>query len=788
MRMTMKKFAYSILAFAAILSVSCSKEQEAPVAPVPAGTHTVSIKATIAPGTRTTYENDKTFSWKAGDVIQVMTLSADETSLRMVEFTADAEGPVTTFTGEVEDGYTLWGNAFYTARESYVAFGGEGDNNIYLNFPPFTYVDGDQEKYYTVDSDNPLMNMPLTGYKSENDDTYVFQTATGAVKFTFEDLPEGVAYLAIEGSENFLSGMFAFDNEGVVRMENYRPGTYTSTSGSTLNYANRYVAYHFERSADGSGSLYIPLPVGEIPAGARLDFYDEDLENVLYSRSLRAAVPVERNRVTEVASFSATQEWVSMGNGYFYDLPIFYTMAEEAGADEDAHYSMPAVEFFQDPNMPGVYRIENPYPKAAELTGYTISDDFAAKMDDYLYITVLKDNTVVYDDIYTGYSSEGDHVFAGCPANWMTVTNGYNFVAKYQEDGTPQEIILSPIYLASSGSGYYFAFNQNSWRYMWTTIIFPGIEEQIDLNLEVAFSEVADDNPAQPIAQVELSLGENTNIAAVDLIIARSEEEAEALIAAGQATRVEEEGTHLVNFPAEAPSGDYFAYAKIVPSEGLTPNCALLFWDETEIEYFRSDEDRQIQIEDVIGNYTTVTDYYNSGWTSGATLTMVVEESDDPLSGDIMITSFVPEYAKALIPKGTPKMETIYATLDSVTGVVTIASGQTAFSASILKYSVGGYPTQGDDLTWRVTEPGVLFSKHYIGFYRGSTFAGVLDEGTTFTRSDVAAGAPRRIMHKTTDPAPGTKTGEISVRSYSTMHASSGPQVRYEGTPSKIGR
>ena len=131
----------------------------------------------------------------------------------------------------------------------------------------------------------------------------------------------------------------------------------------------------------------------------------------------------------------------------------------------------------------------------------------------------------------------------------------------------------------------------------------------------------------------------------------------------------------------------------------------------------------------------------------------------------------------------------VYATLDSATGVVTIASGQQVYSASMVKYSLGGYPTQATDLTWNVKEPGVLFSKHYIGFYSSLTgFSGVLDEGTTFVRDGSGAGAPRRIVHKTTDAAPGTKTGDVSVRNYDRMHANSGPKVRYEGTPSKVGR
>ena len=792
----MKKSIFSLLALAAILSVSCNKEQEAPVVPESAGRHAVSIKAAITPGTRTSYENDKTFSWKAGDVIQVLTLSADETYLRLEDFIAESDGPETIFSGEVEDGYTLFGNAFYTAKESYVAFGGEGDSNIYLNFPSFTYIDGDSETYYTVDSANPLENLPLIGFKGEEDDTFVFQTAAGAAKFTFEDIPEGAEYVAVEGSANYLSGQFAFDDTGVLRMENNRPGSYTYTDSEgkerTMYYSSRYVVYHFERNADGTATIYMPLPVGEIPAGATVDFFDSELENVLYSRTIRGAIPISRNKVTEVASFSAAQEWESMGYGYFFDLPIFYYMSDEDASD-DITFSMPAVEFFRDKTQTGVYRIQNPYPLAAEYRGYTINADY--ELDDYLYLTVMKDDTVIYDDFYTGYtysnSSREGHVFAACPGQWGD-DNTYNFVAKYQDDGTPQEIILSSLYLYQYNNLYYYWNWSESWHYLWTSIIFPGVEEQLDLNVSVSLEELSDDNPSQPIGLVELGLNGSTDITAVDLVIARNAEEAEEMISAGLATRAEVADTYSVNFPPDAPTGDYFAYAKIVPENGLTDACALLFWSDSEFEYFRSDEDRGLEIEDIAGSYSSNAYYYYNGTWYYNTLTLVVEESDDPLSGEIMFTSFCPEYA-SIIPRLSPTMSTIYAYFDPATGVVTIPSGQPAFTSKSVSYIIGGYPDVSDDVTLYLKEPGVLYSKHYIGYYMGgasSTFIGVIDEQTTFTREGNTSSAPRRIRHNATDPAPGSSAPSDKAANLNRyhLHQFSEQPILFRGSPSKIGR
>ena len=791
----MKKYLFGIIALAGILTVSCNKvaEPEAVVREAAPGTHLVTIKASIAPGTRTSYADDKTFSWKAGDVIKVMT--ASEQSLQLVDFTAQSDGPETTFTGEVEDGFALYSNAFYTAKESYVAFGGEDDNNIYLNFPSFTYINGDSEKYYTVDSANPLENLPLVGFKGEDDDTYVFQTAAGAARFTFENIPEGAEYVAIEGSANYLSGMFAFDNTGVATMEKYRPGSYTYTDSEgkerTAYYSSRYVVYHFDRSADGKATIYMPLPVGEIPAGATVDFLDSGLNNVLYSRTIRSAIPIERNRVTEVAAFSAESNWESIGYGYFFDLPVFVYMSAEDASD-DVLYSMPAVEFFQDKSQTGVYRIANPYKPAAETREYTISEDDAKEMDDYLYITVLKDNTVIYDDFYTGYhytaSSRDGQVFAACPGNWGD-DNSYNFVAKYQADGTPQEIFLSSLYLYAYGNGYYYWNWPESWHYMWTSILFPGAEEQIDLSFSVSLEGVASNTPAQPTGNVELTLGQNTDIAGVDLVIARNLDEAKEMIAAGKAVRATEGGTVVVNFPADAPSGSYFAYGQIVPGEGYTENCAVFGWSEDEFDYFRADEDRELEIEDIAGKYTA-SNYYclnSTGWTANpVTLTLAIEESDDPLSGDIMFTDICPEIATALAARGTVQASPVYAYFDTATGVVTIPAGQTAYTVTAGRmttaYTVSDF--YGKNASLYLREPGVLFNKTNIAFYSGETRSAWTNTETLFNRSS-ASSAPARSFGSQAQRFIPVAAPTASMPMYLRQ---SDVEIPFVGTPSKVRR
>ncbi len=76
----MKKLIFSALALIGLLAVSCNKEKEMPVLRTdePVNTHTVSIKASIAPEPRASYADDQPFSWVEKDSIPVGTLSPAE--------------------------------------------------------------------------------------------------------------------------------------------------------------------------------------------------------------------------------------------------------------------------------------------------------------------------------------------------------------------------------------------------------------------------------------------------------------------------------------------------------------------------------------------------------------------------------------------------------------------------------------------------------------------------------------------------------------------------------------
>jgi len=104
----MKKYPVIALMAAALLAAACAKESlEEPVALPEGSTYTFTLTASQedAPDTRTSYADDKYFSWSAGDQISVLFHSGDEN--RFFTLTTSGTGSSASFSGEIEAGFSL---------------------------------------------------------------------------------------------------------------------------------------------------------------------------------------------------------------------------------------------------------------------------------------------------------------------------------------------------------------------------------------------------------------------------------------------------------------------------------------------------------------------------------------------------------------------------------------------------------------------------------------------------------------------------------------------------------
>ena len=681
----MKKLIYSVFALAGILTVSCTKEVEAPVTPAEETAKTFipySFKGTIGEDTRTAYADNKTFSWKAGDKIDLYTHNETEGYYQISTFEAQEDGVTTTFAGELEDGYAPGPLAVYPDNTGFV----NSQPAVYV--PSYIEIDGDSEKYYTASSDNPLENLVLVGRVNEEGNAYAFKTAMGAVKLTFTDLPEGSSLLRISAPEK-ISGYFYIDENGILTNESAVPGTYTDTEGKTRNFSNYNLWYGFTPSSDGSVTLYIPLPVGKLSAGTT--FYIEDAdENPLYRRATVKDIAIERNKVTEVTSLSTGYTWESLGTGKFYDS---YTW--EIGKFTDGVYV--DVEIEKDLQNPNHYRLVAPYDAAFDKFNYK-PNKLAAKPDPYFEFFVESSGYVDYPEICTGVYyrtyKESTYLISPTDAYGQGKDRGYNLVARYLEDGvTPANVLIAPSYYWPksgywTGDNYYYSTDE-------IQILFPGVTETVDVSCSASFTEIADDSVEQPIALIDVSLGQH--IASAKVILAQDKAAAEAALAAGEFGGEATASTVVeVNLPADAASGNYYIYLLPTPADGMSPVLSRLVECEDPFQYIRTDRP-DITVEDVVGTYTATDAYVyfnkpywdaiNAGeedpeededdetWYGPYTVSFTLEESDDEGLGDVMMTAF-DEDAVGYCPIETP----IYATLEPKSGAITFAPMQPIYS------------------------------------------------------------------------------------------------------------
>ncbi len=148
--MIMKRLFF--LGFIALIAgAACTETVEIPVEQEPVGDRVVTIRASIGAETKTAYEDEKYFSWVAGDKITVWAKDS-EGHYTDITFSTEAGGRSAEFTGTIPEGYELSGLALYPCKET-----GE-----------FMCDDPMEEVVFlsqiiTPSKDNPMASIPLIG-------------------------------------------------------------------------------------------------------------------------------------------------------------------------------------------------------------------------------------------------------------------------------------------------------------------------------------------------------------------------------------------------------------------------------------------------------------------------------------------------------------------------------------------------------------------------------------------------------------------------------------------------
>ena len=273
----MKKIACFTLAALALMA--CQREVDNPQEhSVP--TYTVTITARLAE-TRTAYDDAGKFSWSAGDKINV--LISDGTTSKQVAFTTAEAGPEVQFTGEVDEGFKVAGEAAYAldfdaAKKAWIL-----------------------PEQMTVNPLSPLSGIPLFGTQDLGG-LFQFKTATGILKFTVENVPVETAAVTLEtvGDEApaLCGELAAAPADGVVTMAALANGGKKLVSAGAPGEPNTTKDYYFF------------VPAGTLPAENTQFNVVDGSDNVIKSFAFKKAVEVAANRITNVAPvhFEAVKE------------------------------------------------------------------------------------------------------------------------------------------------------------------------------------------------------------------------------------------------------------------------------------------------------------------------------------------------------------------------------------------------------------------------------------------------------------------------------------------------
>lgn len=742
----MKKLLYSALALVGILAVSCTKETVAPeTAPERTGkTHTVTLKAAFANEgeTRTAYTNNKTFSWVAGDVVYVRCLN-DEDYWYWAPFTADNSGAETTLTGEVEDGYEPYDVAVYVPGDEYVGSSYYNESSVRVVAPISYHEDGyglgvddttgDTTPYWnsvSIASDSPLSRLPLVSVVK--DDVFYFQTAMGALKVNMTGVSAEATHVQIATAEGCL-GNYLMVQDGEIRMSE----PWYDDDGQLK--ATSFAEYYFQPVSDGNFSFVMPLPVGSLPAGSTITLLDED-DHALYTKIVRKDITIARNKVTELVSFNAQSDWQSVGTGKYYDALLWGA----AGWTADEYVD---VEIFQDATNPSVFRIASPYGTAATHFDYTPGGT-VDPADDYLTLMIDTEDHVTFYNHNTGIymSSYSDGTMIVHPL--YNFDNGRNLVAKYGANGLPANIILAPIYYWPN-TGYWtednFIYDNNAIQ-----ILFPGATS-LDLNAVVSYIEIGNDEPAEATALADITLGRDI-VSAEAVVAANAEAALAALADPTLVTAVSKTGEYEVKLPVNAPSGDYYVFVLTKPIDGLTDAAVQLAFSE-KFYYTNKNEDLGLDVSILYGTWSSPIYWNANGRWYDTEIDFTFAETDDPFSGDVLVTAIWGE--DAVFP--------VYAWFDGKTGILTLPGAQPWYleTLSVGQFAVGLVDANSpeSDLVFRYrSDESLYLENEFVGFYlydpdtfEESTywlgyFYGNTDDGhVTLTKDDETSSAPSLV-------------------------------------------
>ena len=243
-------FASSVLAMT--MAVACVMEEQAAEEPaentVPEGYHLVTLRAGREDPslTKTTYGDDKIFSWTSGDQISVLFNNGSVN--RFFTFSTTGTGASASFTGMVEDGYDYEGAV--STGTKWALFPASG-NHVYTS-------DTDIKFHIPEEDDGNVCNIPMIAQSAGSE--YLFHHMCGAVKFIFRGLganQEVKLTFDSRSDDRQTSGLFNIQNLSSGVSEATLSGNYHEAGSEPTRYVTAMA------NSAGKAVIYMPLAMAE---------------------------------------------------------------------------------------------------------------------------------------------------------------------------------------------------------------------------------------------------------------------------------------------------------------------------------------------------------------------------------------------------------------------------------------------------------------------------------------------------------------------------------------------
>lgn len=439
----MRHYAYTLLGIALLLSASCAKMEEnaAPEQPV-----SFRIKATIdnSAATKTSYTEDMGYktahiSWMAGDQFKLVVYNNSTHGANFYRCNV-REGTINGGFAEFElygtfdeDNFTRAGYAVYPSD---LTIGGNEDDGITVTLPAAYSVSG---------TDLTQVKVPLIGVEQDVEGhDYDFFNAVGVLKITLTNVPVSARKVVLVSEYDNLSGTFPLDPHNGLKMVDCADGT--GGHSITVNIS--------QQTAGSTISVYMPVPVGYISAGAYFEVQTIDGTAIKTTAATTKEIEIKKGHLLPLPAISV-EDWVSIGTGkYMDDHGFYYLWTDGRSADDykDVIIEQHSVETHR-------YRIYRPYASCVSV------ETDLPNASDYLYIDLVDATRGIVANHSYKYDNDSKIMFDAPYWGYDDLYHNSRII-KYDGDGNPANIQLAPY--------YYDFYTANCAQNPKIEIVFPG--------------------------------------------------------------------------------------------------------------------------------------------------------------------------------------------------------------------------------------------------------------------------------------------------------------------------